>query len=529
MQVAFSPRSGQSLHGNALVSPDGMIAHKVIILDSAICRFAPPTSGIQVLSSTGPGGAGPSTDIKAGMFEVDCADQYHDEGDEVGAFTVTSLLGMEDAIFEWASEYGGMQPDSGTESWLTVARLPDSGENLTVVTTAKLDSESRVAVTSIVTKCDSRIFSFSLSTNNVSPHLGETLGVQVTIPGCGHTRDPGWLEIEVVREVVDELQHVASVDMDPQTPGLDRYLETSALGGQSLSLEWDGIAQVGLPQADHPNIFNGPQGTIHRAMPEITSEEPVPPPFYTVRVRHWNSEKTEVLNECSETVFIPQIVKITVFSDVISLVATPLTFTNANGSATVIYAGAEGEESAEQALQALPLYVMDLIPDAVNIRFVNGQQPVSGLYTAIFLTLQHFSSDETVGLCLELDQRNSTPLGIGMVYVQSAYGHMQDYYLERAVNSDVFSIPLSVADFNRFLAQVVVHETGHALGLVDPSILEALSSSDPHNRDTAGTYIMDACVFKKMSDILSPSKTRYWKRRNRFYLEFCLPTKRWGL
>ena len=83
MQVAFSPRPGQGLHGNALVSADGMIAHTVVILDRAICCFTPQTSGIQTLSLTG-GVVGPSTDIRAGKFEVVFDDNYHDVGDGVG-------------------------------------------------------------------------------------------------------------------------------------------------------------------------------------------------------------------------------------------------------------------------------------------------------------------------------------------------------------------------------------------------------------------------------------------------------------
>ena len=39
---------------------------------------------------------------------------------------------------------------------------------------------------------------------------------------------------------------------------------------------------------------------------------------------------------------------------------------------------------------------------------------------------------------------------------------------------------------------------------------------------------MDVCAFKKMSDILSPSKTKYWKRNNRYYMKFCLPKEKWG-
>lgn len=194
MQVAFSPRPGQGLHGNALVSADGMIAHTVVILDRAICCFTPQTSGIQTLSLTG-GVVGPSTDIRAGKFEVVFDDNYHDVGDGVGPFTVTNRFGLESATFQWSSDFGGMTPDSGMESWLTVARIPrqSSGEEMTVLTTLALDAGSRVVVTSIVEQCLQKVFTASLSTNIFSPHLGETLGVGVTLPGCNMFRiQAGW-------------------------------------------------------------------------------------------------------------------------------------------------------------------------------------------------------------------------------------------------------------------------------------------------------------------------------------------------
>ena len=523
VQVAFSPRSGQSLHGNALVSPDGMIAHKVVIRDSAICRFEPPPSGIQTLSSAGAGGVGPSTDIKAGMFEVDCADQYHDVGDEVGAFTVTSLLGMEDAIFEWASEYGGMQPDSGMESWLTVARLPETGENLTVVTTAKLDSESRVAVTSIVTKCDSRIFSFSLSTNNFSPHLGETLGVEVTIPGCGHTRDPGWLEIEVVREVVDELQHVASMDMDPQTPGLDRYLETSALGGQSLSFAWDGIAQVGLPLADHPDVFTGPVGSFHRAMPAMTAGDPVPPPFYTLRVRLWDQERNETLEESAYRVYVPQVVNIVPFGGETEF-QEPVYGVGSNGTEQVLlYPGCTAAE-ADAALAQLPQMAMAFFPSDVNLRIVMSGT-VNGAVKGLAIVGES-SKDSRRGDASGFRKRNERPDGEMAIYVAGFQKSLKNNYNAMLNgNRDQVPIPMPPEQFAKYIAPTVAHEVGHSLGLVDPDWLLATPNDKQrlHNKVQTWLKMMDWGGLYYVKHRLNPDPDTCWRPDNLRYLRFVLP------
>ncbi|MGI5869852.1 MAG: hypothetical protein ACOX9C_10480, partial [Kiritimatiellia bacterium] len=528
MRVAFSPRSGQRLFGNALVSQDAMIAHKVVVQERAIELFAAsPASGPQTLSSTGGGALGPGTEIKAGMFEVVFADNYHDVGDGVGAFTVTNHVGMGDATYHWISEFGDMEPDSGVESWLTVARLPGHGEDMTVVTTAELDSVSRVAVTSIVGKCISRVFSACLSTNNFSPHLYETNCVTVVLPGCGHTPNPGWLEIEVVRKTIGATQHVASVDMNPQTPAIDRYLDTSALGGQTLSLSWDGIAQVDLPQAEHPDRFTRYDKSVRRIMPKVEQDEPVPHPFYDIRVCLWNHEKTEVLHQHRETVFIPQVVKVYPVPGIESLLATPLVYTNADNSAATLYAGAGSEAAVEQILLDMPNYIMAFVPDSVNLRIVNSEQPTRGGLTNILLTDQASDGDDVLGVCISFDPRNSSPSDIILIKGKSIGALLFDYY-RNTPDCPAFSSGLSGSDFATLLAYVCVHEIGHALGLVDPAVLDGISRASPHNFRGTGDNIMDEFITKNLSNILSPSKTRYWRRYNRFYMEFCLPKRKWG-
>ena len=50
---------------------------------------------------------------------------------------------------------------------------------------------------------------------------------RLSLPGCLHGRDPGWLEAEIVREVLGATQHVAWVDMAPTTDTIDPQRATT--------------------------------------------------------------------------------------------------------------------------------------------------------------------------------------------------------------------------------------------------------------------------------------------------------------
>ena len=524
MRLAFAPRSGQNLYGNALVSADGMIAHKVVNQESAIEFFAPlpPTGGFQTLSLTGGGAGGPNTDIQARIFDVLFVDKFHGLGDSVGAFTVTNQLGMGDAVYDWSSAFGSMNPDSGMESWLTVTRLPEYDDKMTVVTATDIDSDSRVAVTSIVERCSQRVFSASLSTNNFSPQLGETLGLGVTLPECEHVQIPGWLEIEVVREIIGATQHVASVDMDLRTPGLDRYLDTSTLGGQSPSFAWDGRAQVGLPLADHPDIFNGPRGNFHRAMPAITSQEPVPPPFYTVCVRLWNSEKTEVLYEYNETVFIPQVVKVYWHPRIEAILQRPIS-ARSKGVDVILYQGCDSS-SAGNAASALAAKIGAFFPDTVNIRLMHTTIIDAG-YKKIMLVDGMDRPDGRKGEAAgPWNARNASSEGVSFLFVENLLADVQRAYGWSLRGAGTFPKELSVDNIVGYFSATGAHEVGHSLGLVDGDFLNAGADAvKRHNGIYNPRKLMNQGGLFFMENKLNPQPMIHWMDDNRRYLEFILP------
>ena len=538
MLLAFSPRSRQRLQGNALVSPDGMIALKVVNLESAIEFFAPlsRSGGFQTLSLTGGGAGGLSTDIKARRFGVYCVDQYHGVGDAVGAFSVTDQIGMGDAIYDWSSEFGDMDPDSGMGSWLTVTRVPGDEEEMTVVTATELDSVSRVAVTSIVEKCSPLIFSASLSTDNFSPHLFETLGIDVTIPGCGHFSSPGWLEIEVVREIIGATQHVASVDMDLGTPAVDRYLDTSSLGGQSLGYAWDGRAQVTLPLADHPDLFTQGHTPFHRAMPEIRDGDPVPPPFYTVAVRLWNSGKTEVLEEFSQAVFIPQVVAVYWQPEAVTAFRTPMLHRFPDGDSTVVYPGYYGD--TQILFPKLLEQANKFMPKDVNLRLVIAliEEPCLRSY---YVKRVLVKPDEVVRVdakkqeYMVLGETGTIPRNerAGLMidcYAGSFLGSWRNTYEDFAKGlsksqvlqyQEMFCITNAPNTLILAMGHNIAHETGHSLGLVHGSYM--VDGEGYHNPEEDENLMMNRTTksFQRLWD--TPTT---WKELNLNYLKFILPT-----
>ena len=395
---------------------------------------------------------------------------------------------------------------------------------MTVLTTLALDAGSRVVVTSIVEQCLQKVFTASLSTNIFSPHLGETLGVGVTLPGCKHVQNPGWLEIEVVREVIGEFQHVASVDMDPTTSSLARYLETSALGGQSLGFEWDGIAQASPPLADHPDdVFTGPLGSFHRAMPATTAGEPVPPPFYTLRVRLWDSEKTEIRDEAAYKVYVPQVVNIilsggeTAFQEPVYSAVTNST------DKVLLYSGCTAAE-ADAALAQLPQMAMAFFPSDVNLRIVMSGT-VNGAVKGVSIVGESSKATRR-GDASAFRKRNERPDGEMAVYVAGFGISLRDNYAKMlSGNRDPIPVPMNPEQFAKYVAPTVAHEIGHSLGLVDPDWLPAtpLGEHRYHNENLTYRKMMDIGGLWYVGHRLNPSTTEYWLPDNLRHLRFVLP------
>ncbi len=548
MRLSFIPRTGQSNVGNALVSSSGGIAHKIVNLESMIVRFSNPlaASGFQTLSLTDAGAIGLNIEIKAGSFEVYCDDKYHGIGDNVGPFIVTNQVGMGACTYNWHSEYGTMYPDSGLESDLTVEQLPVfSTEKITVVTTAELDSETCIEVTTSVEKCYQQEFSARLSTDNFSPHLFETNWISVDVPGCEHIPPLGWLEIEVERETIGEMQHVAYVDLDGATPTLDRYLDTSELGGEKLSFAWDGIATEGAASADAPDVFTLGTGSFRRALLQVISGEPVPPPYYTVSVRLWNSGKSEVINECSETVYVPQVVKIEMtdeaYEEFKKEILYPGTFyphllgdPDAVGceSNIVLYAGCTDRTKAEVLAQIAAL-AQFLYHGNVNVRFTSGG--VAGSYKTVHVQCDH-SDDAPLGRAITRPVVFPSAVPFGTAYVNMNIVRMdsseEKYYYENGPMSSTEAAACEVPSLFPFLpdnlahavASTVAHETGHLLGLVNKGYLGGTAKK--HNWNTViNGWMMNAGGYTPSVYHLGShsNRMRIWKPLNAQYLQFILP------
>jgi hypothetical protein len=139
--------------------------------------------------------------------------------------------------------------------------------------------------------------------------MGETMGVSVTLPGCAHTSEASWVEVEIMRETVGGFDHVAWVDMDSHTAGTDRCHEIKAMERTAWGA-WDGMAQASLGLADHPDVFTGPKGSFNRAMPAVKSGDPVPPPFYAVVARLLDADKASVLGATTNSAFVPQVARL---------------------------------------------------------------------------------------------------------------------------------------------------------------------------------------------------------------------------
>ena len=226
----------------------------------------------------------------------------------VGRFWVESSSATSSAAasFSWSCEHGTMTPSEGNESFLSLTSMPQSDNKAVwVIVEVALDEQTKPKRVYLVFPCVRKEFKLE-STENFSPHLGETMGVSVAIPGCAHTSEASWVEVEIMRETVGGFDHVAWVDMDSTSSGTDRYHEIKATKRTAWGT-WDGMAQAGLGLADHPDVFIGPKGSFNRAMPAVKSGDPVPPPFYAVVARLLDEDKSTVLGAITNAVFVRSI------------------------------------------------------------------------------------------------------------------------------------------------------------------------------------------------------------------------------
>jgi hypothetical protein len=353
-------------------------------------------------------------------------------------------------------------------------------------------------------------------TANFSPHLGETNVVSVTLPGCRHGNEPGWLECEVMRETTVGWQHVAWVDMDDSTPAVDRYGAATNLPHEAF-FDWDGRAQVGLDPADHPDVFTGGTNSFHRAMPAVESGEPVPPPFHTLRVRLWNEVQDTVIAEEYRRFYVPQVVRITWDADALASFEEPL-YTQGTAAPVLLFACDSG--TAQQCVTNLPGSIEAKFRPSANLRVTT--QGVLGRHK--LLRIVRGTSDSPNGLSFSGENvfRNADPSGLCKVYVRGLRSSVINSYTAMMLDAAYdarFGVPLGCNDMSVLIAYSSVHEVGHELGLVHATLG---GSESRHNQEPHGKYhVMNpgdvGKVGWRLEDCLE------WKPLNRSYLDFVLP------
>jgi hypothetical protein len=325
-----------------------------------------------------------------------------------------------------------------------------------------------------------------------------------------------------MRETTVGWQHVAWVDMDDSTPGVDRYGAATNLPHEA-SFAWDGRAQVGLDLADHSDVFTGPKGSFHRAMPIIEEGKPVPPPFYTLFARLWNDGKDVLLAEETRRFFVPQVVNLipfggeTTFQQPVCLAAT-------NGSAQVVLYPGCTEATAGAMIAQLPAMAMAFLPSDVNLRIVMTNGVVGGHKSMVIVgeTSQGSKRGDNSGF----RKRNCDPYGEMAIYVANFGESLKSNY--RAMlggNTDTIPVPMTPEQFAKYIAPTVAHEVGHSLGLVDPDWLPATPPKKQahHNKNQTWVKMMDMGGLFYVKHRLNPHSTDYWLPDNLRYLRFVLP------
>ncbi len=523
MRISFAPRTGQTAIGTCIVSTEGDISQKVVEQAMVITRFSDPIASKQMRSLNSGDGDYPRIQILEKRFEVVPESKLFHAGDvTVGLFSITNTVNIDSVNVTWSVSHGSMSPLTGDSSSLFVGSIPDGDEPIIITAEVELDELFSAVDTAEVRLCRHEGFSLDSYTSNFSPQLGETNVISVTLPGCVHQNDPGWLEIEVMRETTAGWQHVAWIDMDTSTSGVDRYGDAMQLPHHPIFI-WDGIAQTSLPLADHPDVFTGPKGSFNRAMPAVVTGEPVPPPFYTFVVRLWNSDKSLVVDMVERKIYIPQVVNLVLFGGE-DIVQQPVYALGTNGAEQItLYPGSTSAE-AEAALAQLPAMAMAFFPSDVNLRIVMTDTVV-GRHKSM-LIVGESSHEGRRGDASAFSKRNERSYGDMAIYIKGFQESLQNNY-DRMLggNQDIIPVPMTSEQFAKYIAPTVAHETGHGLGLVDPDWLPATPPGDQklHNKVQSWVKIMDMGGLFYVKDRLDPHPTDYWRFDNLRYLRFILP------
>ena len=350
-----------------------------------------------------------------------------------------------------------------------------------------------------------------------------------------------FLEVEVGRDTATGWQHLAWVDTDSETPGLQQ--RTAISRDNPPTINWNARATSSAPLADgiDSHVYDS-LTTFSRALPAVTAGQYVPPPFATIVSRTFD-DKDNLINEFSTTLAIPQYVQITWTSAVLGEFRQPIVF-NYPGANTLpptnvtIFAGCSATEAAN-AFAVIAAKVQAMFPPDANIIVAGPDANVPQPHKSVAIQSGQYVKPTTGEKKNALGrtpiehcrQRNDSPSSASYVYdgaIRQSLGRFfKSYYISANVGYNPMndwrnvSLPLSTDLLTAYISQVALHECCHAMGLVPT----ASAKDNGHNNCTCGGHFLDSGKYRWPPMYLGfiSSRIQHWMPKNELYLEFVFP------
>ena len=350
-----------------------------------------------------------------------------------------------------------------------------------------------------------------------------------------------FLEVEVGRDTATGWQHLAWVDTDSETPGLQQ--RTAISRDNPPTINWNARATSSAPLADgiDSHVYDS-LTTFSRALPAVTAGQYVPPPFATIVSRTFD-DKDNLINEFSTTLAIPQYVQITWTSAVLEEFRQPIVF-NYPGANTLpptnvtIFAGCSATEAAN-AFAVIAAKVQAMFPPDANIIVAGPDANVPQPHKSVAIQSGQYVKPTTGEKKNALGrtpiehcrQRNDSPSSASYVYdgaIRQSLGRFfKSYYISANVGYNPMndwrnvSLPLSTDLLTAYISQVALHECCHAMGLVPT----ASAKDNGHNNCTCGGHFLDSGKYRWPPMYLGfiSSRIQHWMPKNELYLEFVFP------
>ena len=355
--------------------------------------------------------------------------------------------------------------------------------------------------------------------------------------------DLGWLEAEAMRETTAGWQHVAWLDASQAAPGHQKRRHC-LVGPQTIM--WDGMATEGAALAESPDVFTGGITPFHRALPQVISGEPVPPPYYTIffRYRAADSDSAEILDEANVKLYVPQVVKVEMtdaaYEEFKKPILYPTTFypqllgdpeVVGCESNVLLYAGCP-DMTKSNLLSEIVETSQSFYPWNVNIRFTANS--VIGRAKTVLVSCNYTEGAPRGEVIDENVFPNADTSGMAAVYMNVVRENSSkekfkyenlSMSLAMAASCEIPTLfPFSRDNLAHAVASTSAHETGHLLGLVSEAYLGGkYNQHNPNNiingwMMNSGSYT--PCVYHLGSH---SNRTRSWKPVNALYLRFILP------